>query len=94
MCPGTTACRSSWASSSTPTARPTRRPRQTLKRVFKHAEKLGLQTMTGMEFEWFDFAETPQSWAAKKGVCTEPITPRMFGYSLLRMATGATSSMR
>jgi len=57
-----------------------------LKRVFKHAEKLGLQTMTGMEFEWFDFAETPQSWAAKKGVCTEPITPRMLGYSLLRMA--------
>ncbi|MCK7496417.1 MAG: hypothetical protein MZW92_40055 [Comamonadaceae bacterium] len=22
----------------------------------------------GMEFEWFNFAETPQSWAAKKGV--------------------------
>jgi len=61
-------------------------PRQTLKRVLKRAERLGLQVMTGMEFEWFNFAETPQSWAAKKGVGPEPITPGMFGYSLLRMA--------
>lgn len=61
-------------------------PRQTLKRVLKRAEKLGLMAMTGMEFEWFNFAETPQTWAAKKGVGPEPITPGMFGYSLLRMA--------
>ena len=61
-------------------------PRQTLKRVLGRAQKLGLQVMTGMEFEWFNFAETPQSWAAKKGVGPEPITPGMFGYSLLRMA--------
>ncbi|MFO1270563.1 MAG: glutamine synthetase family protein [Rubrivivax sp.] len=60
-------------------------PRQTLKRVLKRAEKLGLLPMAGMEFEWFNFAETPQSWAAKKGVAPEPITPGMFGYSLLRM---------
>src|SRR5204863_5927498 len=39
----------------------------------------------GVEFEWFNFAETPQSWAAKKGVDPQPITPGMFGYSLLRM---------
>ena len=43
-------------------------PRQTLKRVLKRAEKLGFDVMTGMEFEWFNFPETPQSWAAKKGV--------------------------
>ena len=61
-------------------------PRQTLKRVLKRAEKLGLQAMCGMEFEWFNFAETPQSWAAKKGVGPETLTPGMFGYSLLRMA--------
>jgi len=60
-------------------------PRQTLKRVLKRAEKLGLLPMCGMEFEWFNFAETPQSWAAKQGVGPEPITPGMFGYSLLRM---------
>jgi glutamine synthetase len=34
-------------------------PRQTLKRVLKRAEKLGLVPMCGMEFEWFNFAETP-----------------------------------
>ena len=39
-----------------------------------------------MEFEWYNFAETPQSWAAKKGVDPENLTPGMFGYSLLRMA--------
>src|SRR5438105_8743860 len=60
-------------------------PRQTLKRVLKRAEKLGVLPFCGVEFEWFNFAETPQSWAAKKGVGPEPITPGMFGYSLLRM---------
>jgi glutamine synthetase len=60
-------------------------PRQVLKKVLKRAEKLGVQPMCGIEFEWFNFAETPQSWAAKKGVGPEPITPGMFGYSLLRM---------
>jgi glutamine synthetase len=60
-------------------------PRQTLKRVLKRAEKMGFKVMTGMEFEWFNFLETPQSWAAKKGVAPEVLTPGMFGYSLLRM---------
>src|SRR5215208_3042283 len=60
-------------------------PRQTLKRVLQRAEKLGFQVMTGMEYEWFNFRETPQSWAAKKGVEPETITPGMFGYSLLRV---------
>jgi glutamine synthetase len=59
-------------------------PRQTLKRVLKRAEKLGLQPMCGLEFEWFNFRENPQSWAAKRGVDPTPITPGMFGYSLLR----------
>ena len=60
-------------------------PRQTLKRVLARAEKLGFQVMAGMEFEWFNFLETPQSWAAKKGVAPETLTPGMFGYSLLRL---------
>ncbi|MBG9388930.1 glutamine synthetase family protein [Caenimonas aquaedulcis] len=60
-------------------------PRQTLKRVLKRAEKLGFQVMTGMEYEWFNFRETPQSWADKKGVGPETLTPGMFGYSLLRV---------
>ena len=61
-------------------------PRQVLKRVLARAEKLGFQVMTGFEFEWFNFRETPQTWAAKHGQPPEPITPGMFGYSLLRMA--------
>ena len=60
-------------------------PRQALKRVLKRAEKMGFQVMTGMEFEWFNFLETPHSWAAKKGVGAQQLTPGMFGYSLLRM---------
>ena len=60
-------------------------PRQTLKRVLARAEKMGLRPMCGMEFEWFNFIETPQGWADKKGVAPQPLTPGMFGYSLLRM---------
>ena len=60
-------------------------PRQTLKRVLKRAEKLGFEVMTGMEFEFFNFQETPQTWAAKQGVNPTQLTPGMFGYSLLRM---------
>ena len=59
-------------------------PRQVLKRVLKRAEKLGVVPMCGMEYEWFNFAETPNSWAEKKGVGPTTITPGMFGYSLLR----------
>jgi glutamine synthetase len=59
-------------------------PRQTLKRVLARADKLGFAPMCGLEFEWFNFAETPHSWAQKKGVDPTPLTPGMFGYSLLR----------
>jgi glutamine synthetase len=59
-------------------------PRQTLRRVLARAEKLGFAAMCGLEFEWFNFAETPHSWAQKKGVDPTPLTPGMFGYSLLR----------
>ncbi|GIK87174.1 MAG: glutamine synthetase [Betaproteobacteria bacterium] len=59
-------------------------PRQVLARVLKRAEKLGVQPMCSLEFEFFNFAETPASWAEKKGVGPEPLTPGMFGYSLLR----------
>jgi len=59
-------------------------PRQVLKRVLKRAEKMGFQAMVGTEFEFFNFAETSQSWAAKKGVDPTPISSGMCGYSLLR----------
>jgi glutamine synthetase len=59
-------------------------PRQVLKRVLKRAEKLGVKPMCGVEYEWFNFRETPQSWADKQGVAPTTLTPGMFGYSLLR----------
>jgi glutamine synthetase len=59
-------------------------PRQVLRRVLARAEKLGFAPMCSLEFEFFNFAETPQSWAEKQGVAPETITPGMFGYSLLR----------
>jgi glutamine synthetase len=63
-------------------------PRQVLKRVLRRAEKLGVQPMCGVEFEWFNFAETPQSWADKRHANPTPITPGMFGYSILRASHG------
>lgn len=59
-------------------------PRQLYKRVLARAEKLGFQVLAGVEYEWFNFRETPQSFAAKGYVRPEPITPGMFGYSLIR----------
>jgi glutamine synthetase len=59
-------------------------PRQLLKRVIGKAEAMGLSAKFGMEFEWFNFKETPQSLAAKNYVQAEPLTPGMFGYSILR----------
>jgi glutamine synthetase len=60
-------------------------PRQTLKRVLKRAEKMGFQVMTGMEFEWFNFLETPADLGRQERCRPQQLTPGMFGYSLLRM---------
>ncbi|HEX4779127.1 MAG TPA: glutamine synthetase family protein [Usitatibacter sp.] len=59
-------------------------PRQVLKRVLARAQKLGYTAMIGSEFEFFNFSETPQTWAEKRGQPPTPISPGMFGYSLLR----------
>jgi glutamine synthetase len=59
-------------------------PRRLLKRILAGAKKDGYLVNTGMEFEWFNFKETPQTLATKNYVNPEPITPGMFGYSILR----------
>jgi glutamine synthetase len=61
-------------------------PRQTLRRVLARAEGMGYAVRCGMEFEWFNFRETSDSLAAKGGADPTPLTPGMFGYSLIRMA--------
>ncbi|RME71726.1 MAG: glutamine synthetase [Planctomycetota bacterium] len=59
-------------------------PRQTLKRVLARAEALGYRVMAGFEYEWFNFEESPRSLADKAGALPQPLTPGMFGYSILR----------
>jgi glutamine synthetase len=59
-------------------------PRQLLKKVLDRARGAGYAAKCGVEFEWFNFRETPQSLAAKGHADPQPLTPGMFGYSLLR----------
>ena len=59
-------------------------PRQLLKSVVIDAEKAGYTPYFSQEFEWFNFAETPQSLKDKNYTNLTPLTPGMFGYSLLR----------
>ena len=59
-------------------------PRNLLKNVLARAKKAGFAAKCGVEYEWFNFKETPQSLAAKGYANPEPLTPGMFGYSVLR----------
>jgi glutamine synthetase len=61
-------------------------PRNLLKRVHRQAEKAGFKAYFGQEFEWFNFRETTEELNARGFHEPEPLTPGMFGYSLLRMA--------
>jgi len=62
-------------------------PRQTLKRVIKNIRQdIGYDAKVGVEFEWFNFLETPKTAADKNYLELEPLTPGMFGYSVIRSA--------
>ena len=61
-------------------------PRALLKKTIAKAEKAGFHPSTGMEFEWFNFKETSQTLNDKKFTSIDPLTPGMFGYSLIRMS--------
>jgi glutamine synthetase len=61
-------------------------PRSVLKGVLARAEAAGFTAKCGLEFEWFNFQETPQTLAAKGHHDPTPLSPGMFGYSLVRMA--------
>ena len=45
---------------------------------------MGFSAVFSQEFEWFNFRETPQSLHEKHGQQPQPLTPGMFGYSILR----------
>jgi glutamine synthetase len=59
-------------------------PRLLLKKVIADAVSAGFFSSFSQEFEWYNFAETPQSIHDKQYRNLRPITPGMFGYSILR----------
>lgn len=59
-------------------------PRQLLAKIVSDAEQAGFKTLMSQEFEWFNFRETPQTANDKKFAGLTPLTPGMFGYSILR----------
>lgn len=61
-------------------------PRSYLKAVLNTAANEGYEVRCGMEFEWFNFRETPQSLHDSGFRDPTPITPGMFGYSVLRQS--------
>ncbi len=59
-------------------------PRSLLRIQLDKAEKHGYKVMCGLEFEFFNFLETPASLEAKAGRGLQSITPGNFGYSIIR----------
>jgi glutamine synthetase len=59
-------------------------PRQLVKKILSHTQMAGFHPVFSQEFEWFNFAETPQSARDKNFQNLTPLTPGMFGYSVLR----------
>ena len=59
-------------------------PRRLLGGLVDRAASMGYSARFGLEFEWFNFAETPRSLHDKDFRDLEPLSPGMFGYSVLR----------
>lgn len=59
-------------------------PRSLLKRVAAQCESMGFTPLFSQEFEWFNFTGTPSELHAVNFENLQPITPGMFGYSVLR----------
>jgi len=66
-------------------------PRQVLKRVVKRANDLGYEPVMAAEYEFFFFKEDSHSIRDKGYRDMQPLTPGMFGYSVLR--TGANAEL-
>lgn len=62
-------------------------PRNILKRVLGKAESMGLGLNLAFEYEFFVFNETPESIREKNYQNLKPLTPGMYGYSLIRNST-------
>lgn len=62
-------------------------PRQLLKKIIRSANQQGYSPIFSQEFEWFNFAETPKTANEKQFKNLTPLTPGMFGYSILRSSS-------
>jgi len=58
--------------------------RTLLKKIASQCSDLGYISRFSQEFEWFNFKETPQSLYDKEFTKIQPITPGMYGYSIIR----------
>jgi len=61
-------------------------PRHLLRKIRLQSIKAGYRPFFGQEFEWFNFKETTEELNARDFHKPDPLTPGMFGYSLLRMS--------
>jgi glutamine synthetase len=59
-------------------------PRQLLKKLITECENEGFSPLFAQEFEWFNFLETPETIHEKGFMNLKPLSPGMFGYSILR----------
>jgi glutamine synthetase len=59
-------------------------PRSLLKTQIDKAKGMGFSATFACEYEFFFFRETPDTLDDKKFVGLEPLTPGMFGYSVMR----------
>lgn len=64
-------------------------PRSLLRKVKAESEKLGFRPFFGQEFEWFNFRENTEDLNERGFQSPKPLTPGMFGYSLLRMSNNS-----
>lgn len=61
-------------------------PRQTLKKVVARLASAGYSAYSSLEYEWFNFRETPQSLEDKGFAKLDTLSPGMFGYSVVRLS--------
>lgn len=59
-------------------------PRNLVKKGIADLDALGFEAKMGVEYEWFNFAEDPDTVTEKNFHQMKPISPGMFGYSLIR----------
>lgn len=59
-------------------------PRSVLNSIHNQTKEMGFIPKFSTEYEWYNFLETPDTLKEKKYNNPSPITPGMFGYSMIR----------